>query len=590
MPLTWFYPIYTLIGTANWTGPLSYNANITLGILSAVVSLSAILLTKKKISLFYGILLLAIITYDYLGTRTINYWLAQTPHVGILIYLYVQYIPAYLYSPLFYSLFAFSLASIYTLSLRANKNHVLGLTILGIILLSALPLGFYYPNAQNLSKGQSTVPLYTTVKDAINITSNSKGGVLVLTNSIDGNYFSYYIPNTIDPNTNDGFMNFIWYSLLHSYNPAKALAYLGIQYVIVNASEYSQYMQVLNSSKYFVLVFHENNIYIYKNLCFIPYVEEKGFWIAFNFPYIIMNLSKLTNMYSIVPFYDINDLQSLLPYVAGFIGLNISVNDIIPMLVNSSYVISASDIYINQYVDTNGYNSYDVGWIDGNPACSPDDIPSILSGPQAKPLTLSVNLPNGYYYVYILQGFYTFAPYSFGGYKISSGNTSVSSYVSDYSVYNLTWSYLGLLHVTNHKITLMPGQNAIIMKIVLVPKNLYPTLYKKAMIIMYSRSLINFTNSSVYIKIGNYSPAGYSVTIFEYPWQLYLVFTHLADVKGDVIGKFSYYHGVAYTYITANIPKVIYMEKVEWYIPMISFVIDLVLFIFLIINRKYLSH
>ena len=116
MPLIWYHPLYTLLGTINWTGPLAYNSNLLLGALAAGIAFVS-LLERNRISLFFSIMLLAIVTYDFVGTRTIGYILANSPYVGYLIYLYVQYIPDYLYSAYFYSLFAFSLYKIYSFGL-----------------------------------------------------------------------------------------------------------------------------------------------------------------------------------------------------------------------------------------------------------------------------------------------------------------------------------------------------------------------------------------------------------------------------------------------------------------------------------------
>jgi len=83
MPLTWYYPFYTLLGTINWNGPLAYKSNLLYGAILVGMSFIA-LLKRNKISIFFSVLLLTIVTYDFIGTRTMDYLLANSPYVGYL--------------------------------------------------------------------------------------------------------------------------------------------------------------------------------------------------------------------------------------------------------------------------------------------------------------------------------------------------------------------------------------------------------------------------------------------------------------------------------------------------------------------------
>ncbi|WP_409366438.1 hypothetical protein ACI49J_02210 [Metallosphaera sp. D4-4] len=588
MPLTWYYPIYTLIMTINWFGPLAYKANYIFGILSASIAFIGII-SKKKISLLFGILLLGIITFDFIGTRTINYWLAQTPYFGLLVYFYVQYIPGYLYSAYFYSLFSFVLISIYNFFKNYKKpirRSLLTLGLIFVVLLSIIPIAYYEPNAAELSKAYATVPLSQETKDVIRTVSNSTGITLVLSGGEDYCYYQLYLPFMTSP-SGYGYMSFIWYSILNSKNPAKALSHLGVEYIVVNSTGYSEYLKVLNNSQGFDQILHEGPMYVFKNLYYKPYIVNKGIWVAFNFPYVILNLSTLSENFSIVPFYYVNNLQDILPYVEGFIGLNVTPNDLIPMLVNSTYVISASNIYINQIQDTNGYNNYEVGWTRGDPFWTPDVLNSIVFGGSGNPLTLNVNLPNGYYYVYILQTFYTYssAIIQSGGFTISSYN-STSTFVSNYNVYNLSWHFAGLLQIKDHKITIKSNGGTGFVKIVFVPKDLYPRLYNEAESILNHKSLINF-DSDIY-TVNNYSSKDYGVTVFANPWILFISFTHLVTIKDKITSYYTYYFGVGETFVVNSNPNIILSYPIDWYLPLISFFTDILLLIVLLKNRRFL--
>jgi len=581
MPLTWYYPFYTLLGTINWNGPLAYKSNLLYGAILVGMSFIA-LLKRNKISIFFSVLLLTIVTYDFIGTRTMDYLLANSPYVGYLIYLYVQYIPAYLYSAYFYPLVAFSLYSIYSVTNRKNKTIKATILFL-IIILSAVGTVYYQPEASQLSKAYTTIPLFNNVRESMDYVSNATGIVLVLDGGEDYCYYQLYLPYMSSPQ-GYGDMNFIWYSILNSPNPARALSYLGVQYIIINSSSYPEYYYFLEKSSGFRIVYQNNDLSVYENLYFKPYIISRGVYIAFNFPYVITSLSKLNTTYAIVPFYYINNLQQILPYVAGFIGYNVSLNDIIPMLVtNTTYIICPSNIYVNQLVDTNGFNSFNVGWIHSDPIWLPDLLNGITEGQNAKPLSIDVRVPNGWYYVYAVVAFYTnYNQYEECGIiSISSGN-NISKTISS-NIYNVSWVYLGKLFVTGHKIVFNNVTNINLIKLVLVPESEYNSLKNEAQQILNSRQVIDLSN--FLIKNSSYIPTGYAVAVWGNPWIELASFAHEVKVDGKLIAKYQYYFGTTEVYITDNLPVVSLEKLVNITIPMLVFLVNAFAVILLLLRK-----
>lgn len=582
MPLTWYHPFYTLLGTINWTGPLSYSSNLALGAVSVGFSFLS-LLKRRPITTFFSSMLLAIVTYDFIGTRTIGYILANSPLVEYLIYLYVQYIPAYLYSSYFYALMAFSLYVIYSFASRSKK--LLKIAIAIAIVVSSLTIMYYQPQAVALSQAYTTVPLNNNVKAVIHQLVNASGIVLVLCKGEDYPYFQLYLPYAVGPQW-FGYMNFIWYSIFNSPDPAKALAYLGVEYVVVNALQYPDYYAVLSKSHDFIEVYNFSGIYVFKNLDFRPFYISQGVYIAFNFPYAILGLSNLSGFYPIIPFYYVDNLRELLPYVRGFIGYNVTVNDIIPMLVtNDSYIITATNIYVNQVEDTSGYNNFDIGWVHSIPYNLPDLMNGLTLGSNSVPLVLHINVPDGTYYVYAILAFYTYFPYESGSIEISSGNSITYSFTG--SVYNLTWNYLGKIRITNHKLILNSiSQNMNIVKIVLIPETLFNSLKEEAKLILNSRGIIDFNNDNTTTTNTSFVPNGYTAVVWANPWLEFLFFTHEVQVNGDLVGKYQYYFGTTEIYVSNTYPQIIMQKETNIYIPALSFLVNLIAILYLIVRNK----
>jgi len=90
-------PFYTLTGIMYWLNSAYYlnvfhPISIVLGALGTAIALSAFLY-RKPITIFLGIFILFVTTYNFVGSSTIGCWIAQTPYVGYLVYPYPTYLP-----------------------------------------------------------------------------------------------------------------------------------------------------------------------------------------------------------------------------------------------------------------------------------------------------------------------------------------------------------------------------------------------------------------------------------------------------------------------------------------------------------------
>ncbi|MCI2414736.1 MAG: hypothetical protein MPF33_05740 [Candidatus Aramenus sp.] len=544
-------PFYTLVGVMYWLRSSFYvtqfHVNILLGAILTAISFSALLIKRKPIVIFLSIFLLAVASYNYVGSSTLGYWLAQTSRIEYLVYIYPTYLPSYLFVTPFYLLISFSIYSSMSklVSIRLiNWRYIRYLkTIPVVALFLIVALMFYMPIANGFVSTHYSSPPSAVVNSLHEIANNDTGIVLTLGSASLASYYQV-LPSVISPSAY-GYMNFMWYSITNSLNPAKALAYLGVEYVVFLNDTSSKCFSTISSNPFFKLIYNQSIVKVFYNTLYSPYWSSKGVYVAFNFPLVIDNLSSLNSSYVIIPFYYVNNLQSILPYVKGFIGYNLSPNDLIPMLVNNSaHVISASNIYVNQY--------YSGGWTHQSPFWTPDVLDAIVSGNPSIPLKLHV--PNGNYYVYGLLTLTSLnGLYHSGSIKLVSGNYSILYKMSNL-VYNVSWSYLGQLDIVNNSLTLYDdGLNVV--KIVLVPASEYEGLYQEAHSLLSNRSIVSFTTQESVIQEGNFSTKGYSTTVFANPWYTFFTFNHEVLVK-DPVMSFAYYFEVANVYITSSYPSV----------------------------------
>ncbi len=568
-------PFYTLTGVMYWLGPAYYLStfhpiSIIFGAVGAAIALSA-LLYRKPIVIFLSIFVLFVVAYNFVGSPTIGYWMAQTPYVGYLVYLYPTYLPSYLFVAPFYLLFSFTLYGVGRKIYGNLHNHLkfVAAALLLIVMASSLFV-FYLPVAQSFMK-ETTVYPPSGIKGGVNLVSgNDSGIVLVLGNTTLASFYLY--PFITNP-AFYGYMNFIWYAISNSYNAARALSLLGVQYVVFLDYRNSQFYKVISNNQNFKLVYNTSNTQIFYNTLYSPYIINRGIYVAFNFPQAILNLSKINSSYVIVPFYYVNNLTDILPYVKGFIGYNVNANDLIPMLVNnSSYVISASNIYANQY--------YTGGWMHQSPFWTPDALNAITSGNPNLPLNLSLNIPDGKYYVYVLPVFTTLSGLTrhSGWIKISSSN-EVDVDI-DSSVYNVSWVNMGELYIKNHDIHIYVS-NVNIVRIVLVPSKVYPILSDEAASILQERSLISFTNNSTVIKTGTYQPKGYGISVFSNPWMVQFTYAHSVRVPKSIY-EFNYYFGVASVHVISSYPKIDTEQVSDLPYISLNFILDLLIVIYIL--------
>ena len=570
------HPFYTLSGVMYWLGEnyyvSQYHADLLLGTTSAAIGLTA-LLFRKPITMLLGVFVLSVAAYNFIGVTTLGYYLAQTPYVEYLVYLYPTYIPSYFFVAPFYLLVSFTFFMVGKYLYRGRSEVLRILKAVPALVLLVLPfLAFYSPLASSIGS-QHSVPSPPSVIESIKlISSNDSGIVLVLGDSALSSYY-LGLPSMLSPSFY-GYMNFIWNGLYSAKNVAKFLSYFGIQYIVVLQPKLVGCYDLLAHDNDLVPVYNNSGVIVFENRLYKSFIAQKGVYIAFNFPEILTQVSGLNSTYVVVPFYYVNDLHSVLPYVKGFIGYNVSPVELVPMLVtNSSYVISASKIYLNQY--------YTNGWVHGSPFWTPDIMDSITEG-NGEPLNLTLNIPDGKYYVFVLAVGYTFNQYTSGSIEIKSGNSLTLSVIN--SVYNVTWFLAGELNLTDHEMQIV-DHNLGIVKVVLVPSSDFASLLKEAESILDSREVVSYVGDTAYIKQGNYTPSVYGIAVFANPWILYLPYAHVVDV-GNYLYHSQYYFGTADVYVTKSDKGI--NTSYPSFLPelLLNFVIDIAIIFYVVYNRN----
>lgn len=558
-------PYYTLLGIMYWLGPSYYlnlyHADIILETLGTALSLSALLIKKKPVIIFLSLFILATVTYNFLGSQTIGYYLAQTSYVGYIVYLYPTYIPSYLFVAPFYILLGFAVFYITKAVNKGFLKYVKSLTIL-ILLISPI-ITFYSPIALSFQNNHSN-PVPTYVKEALNIISlNDSGIVLGFGNSNILGYFSS-LPSFLSPDFY-GYMNFIWN--FNSKNWAMTLAYLGVQYLVYyNESVPNQ----VTHNQYFKLIYNNSKLLVFKNTLYKPYIISKGIYVAFNFPCILNNISSLNQTYPIVPFYNVDNLTEILPYVKGFIGYNVNPQYLIPMIAKKPIIISANNIYYNQW--------YSQGWIHQSPFWTPDVLNAIYNGGNKEPLNVTVH--NGIYYVYVLPVFVTISNplVNYGEITFSSANKT-EVYVSG-SAYNVSWVNAGIIKIENNNLKIY-AKGINIVEVVLVPSSEYENDYLEALSLLQYRDVISFVNNSVVINNSSFEPKGYGLDLFMNPWIVYFSYAHYVKVNGNSILSTSYYFGIANVYITTNKPQILQNHITDFPFIFINFIIDIIIILYI---------
>ena len=459
-------PFYTLSGVMYWLGAdyyvTQYHANILLGVISVVIGLTALLI-RKPIATLFGIFVLLVTTSNFIGAPTIGYYLAQTPYVGYLVYLYPTILPSYFFVAPFYLLisFIFFMIGKYLYRGRNNVMRVMK-TVPALILLTVPFLAFYSPLASAIGSQPPAPPPPAATESIRLVSSNDSGLVLVLGSSTSLSFYwslPSILPSTVTP-YGFGYMNFIWDGLYYTKKVAKFLAYFGVQYIVVLQPEQVDCFNLLSRSSDLIPIYNNSGVIVFENKVYKSYIAQKGVFVAFNFPEVLTQVSGLNSTYVIVPFYYVNNLYSILPYVKGFIGYNVSPVELVPMLVtNSSYTISASQIYLDQF--------YSHGWMRQTPQCAPDILDSIYEG-NGEPLNLTLNVPDGEYYVFVLPVGYKYSQYATGSIEIKSGNSL--TLLVETSVYNVSWLFAGKLNLTDHEVHIV-SHNLRIVKIVIIPSS-----------------------------------------------------------------------------------------------------------------------
>ncbi|BFI76526.1 hypothetical protein [Sulfurisphaera ohwakuensis] len=575
-------PFYTLSGVMYWLGAnyyiSHYHASLLLGVISTSIALIALLI-RKPVSILFGVIVLAVVTYNYVGATTLGYYLAQTPYVGYLVYLYPTYLPSYFFVAPFYLLVSFTLYMISKYLYKGRHKVLSVLRTVPILLLLISPFIIFYSPLASAMETAHSIPPPPAVTESIKLISyNDSGIILVLGNSTLANFYSS-LPSMLSPDFY-GYINFIWNGLHDAKNVARFLSYFGIQYIVILQPNDVKCFDLFLHNNELTLIYNKSGVLVFENKLYKGFIIQKGVYIAFNFPQIVSQLSELNSTYVIIPFYYVDNLYSLLPYTKGFIGYNISPTDLIPMLVsNSSYIITASQIYLNQY--------YNHGWVHESPFWTPDIMNSIGEGNRIPlPLNLTLNIPNGEYYIFVLPVGYTYnEPQVSGSIQISSGN-SLTVPISN-SVYNVSWILAGKLDLINHEINIKASELGIV-KIVFVPTSDYNNLLQEAKAIIKSREEISFMNNSVIIKPDTYSPSVYGISVFTNPWFEDLPYAHVAYVKNYYYHT-QYYFGTAEIYITESDKDI--NTSYPSFLPelLLNFVIDIAVIFYIFYNRNLIQ-
>ena len=303
-------PFYTLSGIMYWLGAnyyiFQYHANLILGVISIAIGLIA-LLFRKPITIFFGIIILAVVAYNYVGVTTLGYYLAQTPYVGYLVYLYPTYLPSYFFVAPFYLLVSFTFFIVGKYLYKGRYVIVRVLKTLPVLFLLLLPfISFYSPIAHSIESNHAIPPPQAVINSINMISRNDSGIVLVLGNYTLASFYSG-LPSMLYP-AYFGYMNFIWNGLPEAGNVARFLSYFGVQYVVILKPGIIGCFNLFVNNPNFTLIYNNSGVLVFKNDLYQPILTQRGVYIAFNFPEILEQVSKLNSYFVIIPFYYVNNL------------------------------------------------------------------------------------------------------------------------------------------------------------------------------------------------------------------------------------------------------------------------------------------
>ena len=602
------YHLFNAItASANWYG--SYTPNYAyLGLIVFFCAFIPFFERKvKPIVIFLMIGLLLLVLYATILSPMLNYYLAQTSLYPYDVYTYVAYVFNILYDPFLFVLFGIGLITLLIKVKRIKRvGHIIGIILVIIILLTQIV--YLYPEANTIHAENKTIQVPNDDKQVANFVYSSppSGNVIVLANfSIKSNNFLCF-PNSITENTgwNGWLLSFPNYLMSINFPDfARAMTYLGVEYIVFNSLNFSKYSKYLSNQKGLDNVFSSGTINVYYNSYFNSTIKTKnGFYIAYNMPQTIEYLSELNVTIPIVPFYKINDFSSLGTYSRGIIYSGKNYENILPIFSNSSnsYTLNLGNMTINQAP---------FGWQIAPIIYLGDQINALYESDSYSPVPLSVatHVANGKYYVYVEGGVSTENQFgsSLEGFNISSGNQTVTAIFNEtkYAPYT-TESFAGILTLKGSNLNITPTAETsmyepYISKVTLIPvskinsiKNEFELYKKNRRLIVFNNSLNgeNLTNvTKLKVQITSNSPyVTTSCVIVDFTHESFGLWTYeqAVKLKGEIFSS-SYYYGTNNLYITRIVhPKILYFNSNGADLIYYNLFVDSMILIFYIYIRR----
>ena len=596
-----------ITGSANWFG--SYNSDyIYLGLIVFLCALIPLLERKvKPIVIFLITMILLLILYATTLAPILNYYLAQTSLYPYIVYTDINYVFNILYDPFLFVLFGIGLITLLIKLKNIKKiGHYVGIILVVLILLTQIV--YLYPYANTIHNENKPVQVPNDDKQVANFIYSSPpaGNVIVLANfTLNSNQYLCF-PNSITGNTgwNGWLLSFPNYLMSINFsNFARAMTYLGVEYIIYNSLNFSKYAEYLSNQKGLDNVYNSGTINVYYNSYFNSTIEtENGFYVGYNMPQTIEYLSELNITVPIVPFYNINNFSSLENYSRGIIYSGENYGTVLPLFSNSSnsYTLNFGKMTLNQAP---------FGWQIAPIIYLGDQVNALYESDSNSPIPLSVaaHVPIGDYYVYVEGGVSTENQFgsALEGFNISSGNQTVTAIFNEtkYAPYTKE-SYAGILNVKSGNLNIIPTAETstdepYISKVTLIPVSKINSitnefkLYKtNRRFIVFNSTLNNESLTNVMkLKMQITNDSSYvtaSCVIVDFTHESFGLWTYeqAIKLKGEIFSS-SYYYGTNNLYITEIIhPNIIYFNSNGTVLIYYNLVVDSMIFIFYLYIRK----
>ena len=485
-----FHILNSFAGSESWLKSLSYNdSSLILGIIIPTGAFATLLFKKNYLILFLATIILLIVGYAAWGA-SLNEILGQTHVYPFLVILYPDYLMSILYSAPVIILFSLGLCTI--LSLSKNKKRKIVSTIF-VMLIAITSLVYYLPYAHQLSQTKGGISPPNGMEQVLDkVYQHTPGLIYVISNNFTAVSFIYNAPNVVPNPIYYGetlYYNLPYYFMLQNNSiTGKALAYLGIQYILLYGTQINNF----NMSTGLTPLYKNNGYELYNNTNYLnESTQSGGIYITYDFPTILSKLAHFKGFFVQIPFYMINNYSSTLPLVKGIIVNSFHISDIIPMFFeNNSWIINAEQLTVN---DPHGWYVIPNWWLGDN---------YYAIGPYSKqstPLNIHVELPKGKYQVYV-EGTTIFGANS--SLTIKSGNNYVNANFTENlqdgsSVYYPVpqWINAGTIFLNSQDLSVYSNTKfgaPAFTKIVLVPINQLKPLEQKAETFLINHTLIDF--------------------------------------------------------------------------------------------------